>query len=399
MRAKIFILGLLAGFYVHVFAQQTQTYDSKNHNNKTSIKNNNTGGNWFVNLSAGAQVYNINESYSGVGLSNRITLAPAVSIGKWFSPYWGARLKAQGLRVNTYAEETTDNFFKQSNDYYNAHVDAMVNLTNYFGGYSPTRLFNLTPYVGLGLAHRFKLDDNAAIPASSQVGNDYRYSSDAISINGGIQLGFRLSNHVNLDFDFGITYLGDYFDRINQKGENNNIVTAMGGITYKFGKTTVAPAAQIDNTMIDAMNEKINDLRQENEELSKRPVACPPCPDCPPAAPDIITTEFNYVPNVVFFRLNSSKVDENQQPSVYNTASFINETGEKIKVIGYADKGTGTAKYNLELSRKRAVAVAKELTTKYNVPSEKIMVEWKGCDEQPYPQNNWNRVVIMSSAK
>jgi len=404
MKIKIFILSLLAGFSVSVFAQQTQVYDNHSPDYKTYFKRNNAGDNWFVNLSAGAQVYNIDES-AGAGFSDRAKFAPAFSVGKWLSPYWGVRLKGQGLSANSYAEETTGNFYKQDNDYVNVHVDAMCNVANYVGGYSPDKFFNFTPYVGMGWAHRFQLNDDAAIPVSPQVSGDYRRSSDAFSINGGIQLGFRLSNRVNLDLDFGITFVGNYFDRIYQKAENDNIVSAMGGITYKLGKTAFEAVASMDYAVVDALNGKINDLRKENEELSKRssvssPPVCPPCPQCPPVAPNTVKSSvINYVPNVVFFRINSSKVDDNQQVSIYNTASFMNESDGKIKVIGYADKDTGTAKYNLELSKKRAQSVAKELITKYNIPSEKITVEWKGCDEQPYTQNEWNRVVIMSSVK
>ena len=68
-----------------------------------------------------------------------------------------------------------------------------------------------------------------------------------------------------------------------------------------------------------------------------------------------------------------------------------------IKVIGYADKKTGTSKYNFGLSEKRARAVAKELIEKYGVSSDQITIEWRGSDEQPYAENNWNRVVIMSA--
>ena len=66
-----------------------------------------------------------------------------------------------------------------------------------------------------------------------------------------------------------------------------------------------------------------------------------------------------------------------------------------IKVIGYADKKTGKADYNMQLSEKRAKAVAKELTEKYGIDSSRITIEWKGCEEQPYSENSWNRVVIM----
>jgi hypothetical protein len=34
---------------------------------------------------------------------------------------------------------------------------------------------------------------------------------------------------------------------------------------------------------------------------------------------------------------------------------------------------------------------------KYNIPSNMISVEWKGSDVQPFGENNWNRVVIMSA--
>ena len=396
MKTIIFILSLFVGFTTLIFAQQTQVYENQLSGSKTSFKRNNAGDNWFVNISGGIQAYNIDESYKGVSLLDRVAFIPALSIGKWVNPYCGIRLKGQGLNINSYAEGENGNFIRHRNDYLNLHVDAMCDLTNHFGVYSPTKLFNFAPYIGLGWAHRFKPDGNTVSPVSNPAATDH--SSDAFSINGGIQFGFRLSNRVNLDFDLGITYLGDYFDRIDQKGENDNIFAAMGGITYKLGKSDFDAIEPMNYILLDNLNLKINDLRHENDSLSKR--SNPPCPKCPPVAPTMVKNEIiNYVPNVVFFRMNSSKVDDNQQVNVYNTASFINESGEKIKVIGYADKDTGTTRYNLELSEKRAKAVAKELITKYNVPSEKITVEWKGSEEQPYPQNNWNRVVIMSSFK
>jgi len=392
MKTKIFLLSLLLGFSVQIFAQETHVYESQLPGYNTNFKHSGIGENWFVNISGGAQIYNIGDNITGVDLTDRISVIPALAIGKWFSPYWGVRVRGEGLTVNSYYPDTG---FKQSNDYLNTHLDAMWNLANYWGVYSPAKLFNFTPYVGLGWAHRFKLDCTTSAPPSSvYFRNDFKRFSDAFSINGGIQFGFRLSSRVNLDFDLGITFVGDYFDRIERTGENDNIVHAMGGFTFNLGKTTFDAVEPIDYALINDLNGKINSLRQENELLSKRPVSCPECPQVPP---QIIKNEINYVPNVVFFRLNSAKVDDNQQVSVYNTAAFMKETGEKIQVIGYADKGTGTSKYNLNLSEKRAKAVAKELTTKYNIPSEKITVQWKGSDEQPYPQNNWNRVVIMSS--
>jgi outer membrane protein OmpA-like peptidoglycan-associated protein len=66
-----------------------------------------------------------------------------------------------------------------------------------------------------------------------------------------------------------------------------------------------------------------------------------------------------------------------------------------IKVIGYADKNTGTSKYNMGLSEKRAKNVANALIYKYNIASNRVTVEWKGDTEQPYAENAWNRVAIF----
>ena len=398
MKTRILLLSLLLGLSIQIFAQETLGYESRLPGYKTNFKHNALGENWFINLSAGGQIYNFTDKVTNANLTDRISFIPALALGKWFTPYLGVRLKGEGLSVNSYYPDTG---FKQSNDYLNAHVDAMWNIANYFGAYSPAKFFNFTPYVGLGLAHRFKLDNNTTPPPSSAYfRDDYKGSSDAFSINGGIQFGFRLSSLVNLDFDFGITYVGDYFDRINHESENDNILHAMGGFTFNLDNTAFDAIEPMDHALIDNLNGKINALRQENETLSKRPVVSPSSrPECPPVPPQIIKTEINYVPNVVFFRMNSSKVDANQQVSIYNTANFMKDSGGKINVVGYADKDTGTSKYNLLLSEKRAKAVAKELITRYNVPSEKITIEWKGSDEQPYPHNNWNRVVVMSVPK
>ena len=397
MRTRIFLLSFLLVFSVGIFAQETQIYEGQFPANKTSFKRNGFDSNWFINLSAGGQVYNIENSFAG-DILERTTFIPAVSVGKWVSPYWGFRLKGQGLTANSYVEETGGKIFERENTYTNVHLDAMWNLANYCTVYNPAKLFNFTPYVGIGWAHRNKLGNGAVLPNTAKVGSDYRNSSDALSFNGGIQFGFRLSNRINLDFDLGITYLGDYFDSMYNNGENDNIVHAMGGLTLKLGKTTFDAIEPMNYALLNDLNGKINSLHKENEELRKRQVPCPECPQVTPVAP-VLKSEVNFIPNVVFFRLNSSKIDTNQEISIFQTAAFMKETGERIKVVGYADKGTGSNTYNYSISEKRAKAVAKELITKYNIPSEKISVEWKGSDEQPYPQNEWNRVVVMSAPK
>lgn len=384
MKARHLILCLLSCFLIFsAYAQDTPGY-------KTPFQKNGAGDNWFISIAGGGQaLFGDNDNDNTLG--DRIRVMPAVSIGKWFNPYLGFRLKGQGGEVSSFENNAN---FKYDLDYYGIHLNGMWDMTNYFGKYNPKRIFTLTPYAGVGFTHRSSFDKWGYVPEIKGLSTDYHKAVNAFSVQGGLQLGFRLSKRINLDFDLGATILPDAFDGVNNDTPHDAILSATGGITIKLGKTDYMLNEPMDCEMIGKLNTKINSLRDENEKLSKRPESCPE-PDCPDVAP-VIVNEINYVANVVFFRINSSKVDSNQQGSIYNTALYANKSGEKIKVVGYADKDTGTDNYNLKLSEKRAKAVAHELVNRYDIPTQNIVVEWKGSEEQPYKENNWNRVVIMS---
>jgi len=136
-------------------------------------------------------------------------------------------------------------------------------------------------------------------------------------------------------------------------------------------------------------------LKADNARMAQQ-LPCPECPKPqppvtpPPAQPDVVLN------NVVFFRLNSANIDRNQEINIYNTAEYLkNNPNASVKIVGYADKQTGTADYNMKLSEKRAKNVAKTLIEKYNISSNRVKVEWKGSSEQPYKENAWNRVAIF----
>lgn len=67
----------------------------------------------------------------------------------------------------------------------------------------------------------------------------------------------------------------------------------------------------------------------------------------------------------------------------------------KATVTGYADNGTGNSTINKRLARQRAESVAKLLTEKYGIVSERITVSSMKDNEQPFQTNDWNRVVII----
>ena len=218
-----------------------------------------------------------------------------------------------------------------------------------------------------------------------------RPRTESPTLNAGILTAFRLSKRVDLNVEIQGSLLNEQFNRVEMNHLTDGIVQLSAGLTFKLGKTDFEVLEPMDYALLNDLNGQINSLRAANDELSKRPVSCPECQE---TVTEVVN---NYVDNVVYFRINSAKIDKNQQINIYNTAEFMKNNNAPIKVVGYADKKTGTSDYNMGLSEKRARAVAKELIDKYGISSSPITIEWRGSDEQPYGENSWNRVVIMSA--
>ena len=85
----------------------------------------------------------------------------------------------------------------------------------------------------------------------------------------------------------------------------------------------------------------------------------------------------------VLFKFNSAKLtdDAKQKLSDAVQGHVQNEKRYYVAVQGYTDK-TGDADYNVELSRRRAVAVQNYLITQYNLPAYRVQIVGLG-EEKP----------------
>jgi outer membrane protein OmpA-like peptidoglycan-associated protein len=348
---------------------------------KTNFKKNKAGDNWFISVAGGGSIL-IGDDNGDASMGDRLNINPQLSFGKWFNPYVAFRVQLTGGPLVGYdAERTAPVLFKQNNVFGAAHADLLLDVTNLWAPYNEKKVFRLIPWIGLGYAQRF---ENQDIPRT-----------ETPTFNSGILTAFRLSKRVDLNLEVQGSLLNEDFNRIYKYHLTDFIAQGTVGLTFKLGKTDFEVIEPMDYALLNDLNSRINTLRSENEALNRRPVSCPDCP----AAVVPATVVNNYAENVVYFRLNSSKIDANQQINIYNTSEFMKENKAPIKVIGYADRNTGSSAYNLTLSEKRAKAVAKELIEKYGVSSNQITIEWKGSDVQPFNENNWNRVVIMTANK
>ncbi|MDE6026485.1 MAG: OmpA family protein, partial [Muribaculaceae bacterium] len=118
-----------------------------------------------------------------------------------------------------------------------------------------------------------------------------------------------------------------------------------------------------------------------------------PCPE-PKVQKDCVNAPLM---STVRFTINSAKIMPTEEVNIYNMAEWLKANpNEKVMVVGYADKDTGTAEYNLQLSEKRANAVADALVENYGIDRNRLTVKYDGSDVQPYSTNDWNRIVIFT---
>ena len=97
------------------------------------------------------------------------------------------------------------------------------------------------------------------------------------------------------------------------------------------------------------------------------------------------------------FTINSDKIMPTEEVNVYNMAEWLKANpDQKVVVVGYADKDTGTSDYNMGLSKRRADAVADQLINKYGISADRLIVKYDGSNVQPYNTNDWNRIVIFT---
>lgn len=104
-----------------------------------------------------------------------------------------------------------------------------------------------------------------------------------------------------------------------------------------------------------------------------------------------------FLPDPVFFRINKHDIDNTEWAKIETAVNYLNEHPNATCVVtGYADKKTGNNKINLRLSKERSEEVAKVMETKYGINKNRLSVNWKGDDLQPYKlENDKNRAVLF----
>lgn len=347
---------------------------------------------WFVQVQGGVQ-YTLGEISFGDLISPNVQ----VSGGYNFTDIFGLRLsvnawqsKAGGV-YNVFGPNGEGYEYSWSWNYINPNVDAVLNVSNLFGGFNPNRLFNLSAYVGLGVNVAFNNDEAASVkreiiqnygnsPMQNQavLGNLWYGTKSYFTGRAGLMGDFRITDNWSVGLELNATVLSDTYN--SKKASTADwYFNALVGVKYAFGKTYTtrekAPCCQPEIRYVEKIVEKIVE-KEVPVEVVKEVVVEP-------------------IRRDVFFALNSTKVTDVEMVKIKEVADYLKANPKaKVSVSAHADKGTGTASINKRISEKRAKVVTEYLINKFGISADRITSESFGDMEQPFAENSMNRVCI-----
>lgn len=231
MKKYMFLTALLVGAATTVFAQTTETVteakkEPVKKETSVELEKGSFWSNTFVSVGLGGQVL-FGDHDKQMKFGDRIAPALDIAVGKWLTPYVGVRLMYSGWALNgaqqdwtvpgTIGNDPTMHLVPQDIKYFNLHGDLMVNVSNIFFGYNPERIWNCSPYLGMGWVLNYT----------------GKQSHEFAGILG-IHNTFRLSEAWDLNLDVRAAAMNDAIDgEVGGHGEDG-ILSATIGATYKF---------------------------------------------------------------------------------------------------------------------------------------------------------------------
>lgn len=363
--------------------------------------------NWFIQLGAGITQPFVERGVGGVRSSGHnvdrklMTLMSNVGVGHWFSPYLGLRLNAlySPMHWNNPTPAQPGNGWVDARSA-SLNAELMWDMCNSIGGVNSKRVFSVIPFVGLGgnyMWHVYDSDGNPAAGTNVYHGGKPRTTNWSLPVNAGIQFRLRLFKYMDFFAEVRSSFYGDNWNLCAANDAIDANVSVLGGFNINIGGRgwdTYNECGYV--SQIAGLNGQVNDLRAQLLAAGQRIAELESRPQVQEKVTEYINVN-SPVMATVRFHINSAEILPTEEVNVYNMAQWLKDNPEeKISVVGYADKDTGTAAYNLELSKKRADAVADALVNQYGISRDRLTVKYDGSSVQPYGENDWNRIVIFS---
>ncbi len=372
MKSKVVILSLLlSGAAISASAQTKEKFYTERAKD-----------NIFISVGAGAQGC-VNPNNFDYGFGHAITPLIHVSVGKLINPVWGVRAQVAGMWSTLYTDYNRvkgDYAEYKNKKYFTLRADAMYNLSNAIAGYNPDRLFNVSVFAGPGLTFSKTYGDMNKMNAL---------------VNGSVGLAgqFNVSKYIDINIEARGEVSPSIFGKYSS-AYTDGAVSLTAGVTYTFGgKKFVSCNSKVDQSAInDELNKYRDELTQAQTDLADAKNALA---NVKPVTKEVVKEVEVAGPRAIFFQIGKSKIDDYGMVNIQLAAKILKANPDKkYKIAGYADKATGSSKWNQKLSEARAQAVYDALV-KEGVSKDQLELVGFGGTDNMFGKNFLNRVVIL----
>ena len=312
-------------------------------------------------------------------------LAPNAQLaaGYQFTPLFGARFS-----LNSWQSKGSIDFrgtHKWKWNYIAPMVDATFSLTNFIGGYNPERLVDVNVLAGLGvnIGYKNKEANNINAALSEAAGftvlqKNWTGTKARFVFRMGAAIDFRVAENWKVGLELQANVLPDGYNS-KKAGNADWYFNGLAGVKYTFGtsftkKKKVAPAPQV------IVEEKIV---EKIVEVPAKPV-------------EIVKDVQEPISRDIFFTISKTQISVYEMVKIKEIAEYLKANPKaKVNITGYADKGTGSLKLNLNLAEKRAQAVADVLRKDFGIAADRIKAAGMTAESQPpFDKPVLNRVAV-----
>ncbi|MDE6555387.1 MAG: OmpA family protein [Duncaniella sp.] len=328
--------------------------------------------NWFISAEGGINYY-FDANNKARKLMDRFSPNAGIWVGKWFSPIVALRAGANFTQIKGLSFNGGAGYygtFKDGNTLYNkyarnefsANLDAMVNLTNWWCGYRPGRVYNAILYAGVGYDFQYVPKWTRGTRDGWEKGHDKNLTGHVGLINN-----FNLTKNFAIYLDVRAGLYGESFE-VKYPGKEHIDLQAYLGVTYTFNKATwnapvVAVIPEIPDcsaieAQLQAANAQIASLQAQLRDCLNRPV-------------QVVEKGVEGPLCTIYYTIGSSKLNRVDTKVLGAVAEVMKSNPNQTYVVtGWADNYTGTEQINVRLRKARAAGVEKVLLRNGVNPSQ-----------------------------
>ena len=341
-------------------------------------------GHWLIGVQGG-----IGQTVGETSFGTLISPAASVWFGYQFTPVWGLRAGVSGWQARGAVVDAATSVYRYN--YVQGNVDVLVDLCG-IAGYRVSRAVN--PYLFAGIGVNGAFNNGEARDLSPRLPEDnLLWDGSRVFPAGrfGVGMGVRITDAVHFNIEVNANVLGDAFNSKRGSAVDWQL-GALAGFTFRIGLKKEKASEEIP-------------VVEPAPAAEPEPVAEPePAPVASATAvaaagqslegAEYAAPAFEAVEENVFFLIGQSSIRESEASKVDAVADVLRANPQtRVTVTGHADRETGTAERNMELSRNRAENVAEALIAA-GIEADRITVAYKGDTENVSPVPEENRVAI-----